>query len=368
MRLVKLTAYLQHNAGDDMMVEQLLNRYPNCLFYGCVPHQKKSTFMEESNYFDENDVYKNKVLGRLNHLINLLTFNKFKDLLYKFVFNLIEKQCKHAITIGGSIYRPTNYETIEERINRENKKRAANGSLYVVSANFGPYDTREFFEAFYSYFKKCSGVVFRDSRSHNLFKDIPQVTWAPDIVLNIPDRIIKINSNVVISVLGLKHHPHLIKYKTTYIKFIVDVCKHIFSLGLNPVLTSFCELEGDMELIDEILTYFNNYDKGKITVYSYNGNTCELIELFSNAKFIIATRFHSMILGIRFSKPLFTIVYELKALNVLEDLANHSWCHMSELANFDPIKVFETGYEAHSYEEYIKKASLQFSQLDKALS
>lgn len=367
MKLIKLSAYLQHNVGDDLMVETLLDRYPDYWFYGCMPHQQKTDKIKNGNYFDVEDVYSNVMLGRLNHLVNCLTGYKRRDCFFRWIFQTIEKFCNTAVTIGGAIYRPVLGETIQERILRENDKHAVNKSLHVIGANFGPFQGNDFLYAFKDYFRTCSSVSFRDSQSYELFSDLDNIQWAPDVVFSTPEGTVTSGKEIVISVIDLSVRPHLAEYKDAYHNFLLEVCKHAIDNDCVPVLTSFCKCEGDEDAISELLQQLDSHYVSKVKCYFYEGNTEEVLDLFRKAGMVIATRFHSMILAMRFGKPLYTISYELKIENVLRDTGSKAWCKLETIAQMNVKDVFADSMSPICVEYYIENADKQFAQLDQAL-
>lgn len=365
MKIIKVSVYLQHNAGDDIMLEQLVERYPNYWFYGCIPGQQKTKKLKKMRYFDITDIIEKT--KRINKIANILTFYKRKDFLRRLVVRYVEKRCVQAVAIGGAIYRPVVGETIEERIKREKNKHLKTGELYVIGANFGPYDSEEFYQAFYKYFSECSGVSFRDSYSYSLFNTIKHIQWAPDVVFGVKSQTIKQQDIAVISIIDLANRPHLKEVKGDYENFIVGMVRVLIERGLTPVLTSFCAYEGDELAIERIFNSLSCVEKEKTEFFYYNGDTARLLALFESAKFVVATRFHSMVLGMRFSKPLFSISYELKMQNVLMDTGSSAWCDIKEIASMCPKQAFELGGTIVDCTSLIQKANMQFAQLDKEL-
>lgn len=368
MKVVKLSAYLQHNVGDDLMVEILLDRYPDYWFYGCIPHQQKTEKMKNSKYFDVTDIYGNVILGRLNHLVNILTCNKRKDCFFRWVFQRVENLCDTAVAIGGAIYRPVPGETIQERISRESNKHAANNSLHVVGANFGPYEDEVFLRAFEDYFKTCTSVSFRDSQSYELFSKLDNIQWAPDVVFAVPEGVVISGNEVVISVIDLSVRPQLAKYKEAYHNFLMEICKHAIDNDYIPVLTSFCKCEGDQDAIAELLYQLDDHYASKVKCFFYDGNTEKVLDLFRRAGMVIATRFHSMILAMRYGKPLFTISYELKSDNVLRDTASKAWCTLETISKMSAKDVFACSIPPICAKKYVENTGRQFAQLDWALA
>lgn len=365
MNIVKMNAYLTHNVGDDLMVEILLNRYPDVKFFGAIPYQEKTVEMEKSNYFDETDI--SRKFGRLNHLVNLITLYRKKNIFMKFIYEILEKNFCCGIIIGGSIYRQSLDEDIQCRMEAEYKKRVHKKPFYVIGANFGPYKDQEFYDAFVEYFKGCENVSFRDRKSYELFSSIQQVQWAPDIVFNIPVGEIDDKMYTLISVIKVDDRPGLCEYKEDYINKIIEICEEAIKRSTKPVLVSFCGSEGDEEAISEILSRMSEQAKRQTESYLYQGDTSAILQLFRNAHMIIATRFHSMILAMRFHKPLYTISYDLKTNNVLDDTLSTAWCEFKELRKITVDEIFEKASTPVEVADYIADAQRQFYALDKLL-
>ncbi len=344
------------------MVELLVDRYPNVCFWGCRGLQKKTRKLSDGSYFDSEDVYSR--WGRLNHLFNLL-FPKHKDIIYCWIFQRIESKCICAVSIGGSVYRQIEGQSIDQRMLLEEGKKVKKAPYYVIGANFGPYFSQNFYNEFHRYFSTCSGVSFRDKKSYNLFNDIPSVQYAPDVVFNVPTGNIEDdNKHVLISVIDLSTRKHLKQYTEVYQKTMVSVCKFFIQAGKTPVLISFCEAEGDGKCVNEIYSLLNQADKTKVVRYYYQGDTEELLEQFRKAHFVVATRFHAMILAMRFKKQLYTISYELKMDNILEETNSIAHCQIADVGNISPEQIFALGAHIVNVDFYIENAARQFSQLD----
>ena len=76
--------------------------------------------------------------------------------------------------------------------------------------------------------------------------------------------------------------------------------------------------EGDEDAIDHLLSLLP--DRSGVSVCCYDGNIPKLLSLLSDATYIIASRFHAMILALSFGKPVFPISYNCKSRHYLEDL------------------------------------------------
>ena len=180
------------------------------------------------------------------------------------------------------------------------------------------------------------GVSFRDYYSYNKFKDIPHVVYAPDVVFNYQtDNSSNVEHRVLfstISLAGRNDNFAIIQYWEVYRKFIQKLAKRYLELGYKITFLSFCEPQGDFYEINEIVkTHDFDCFKDKIEINNYNGNIEESISLIKESEIIVGTRFHSIILGWLFNKPVLPIVYDNKTLQVLKDMNLKNYASLEEL-------------------------------------
>ena len=158
-------AYLTENLGDDLFIKILTDRY------------KKHQFYSISRGF------KNYTKGNLKVYSNPILFDIIEEFkLEKYLSN----KCDLAISIGGSMYME-NEKYIKDYSFGKNK-------YYVLGSNFGPYKTQGYYNKVYDFFKNAEDVCFREEYSYNLFKDLPNVRYASDIVFNLDIKDVK-NTN-----------------------------------------------------------------------------------------------------------------------------------------------------------------------------
>jgi colanic acid/amylovoran biosynthesis protein len=112
-----VNAYLENNLGDDLFFEILQNRYPNQEYY-----------LLSSSY---------KTTNKNVHIIsNEIIIKAIRKLQMK---QIIANKCDINVVIGGSMYMETQ--------NKIPKFSLGKNPYYILGANFGPYKTKEYFNA-----------------------------------------------------------------------------------------------------------------------------------------------------------------------------------------------------------------------------
>ena len=308
---IYVDVYLAKNLGDDLFVHVLANTFPDVEFilnyYG-------------NDYDDFLKKYKNVKKSAYPSGFKIL--NRLKVYDYINDEKRISKEYDALIFLGGSIFREEVYwkELYEQRKKLVNAFQEKKKPVFILGANFGPYDTDEFYNAYQELFKKCYDVCFRESYSYQLFRECKNVRCEKDINFQLPilDSIPKKNK-VVYSIIDPKHKEGLKKYTDQYIQFVEDMIMDNQAQGYENELISFCEAEGDLRIcrtIQEDLLQRNL----RINVYAYTGNIKEVIKKIQESKLIVASRFHANILGLITGTLILPLVYSSKTENVLKDI------------------------------------------------
>lgn len=366
MKSIKLHAYFANNLGDDLMVDILLKRYPQYKFWSDTRTESSRMFLEYPN-FENRDPLCRKY-GRINYLCNLLTFHRKEDFLLHRLFQRKNRKCCCSVYIGGSLFMQAPNETGPQRIAKESKK-LDKTPLFIIGANFGPYHSSDFLESFTTYFRNCEGVTFRDQHSFVLFAQLPNVAMAPDVVLNLPRmQSSQAKQTVIISVIDMQRRVDLREKAEQYENFIREFCSACIDAGKTPVLTSFCEQEGDGIAIKRIWEQLACGIQKKTQIYTYKDNLQEAKELFAGANFVLATRFHAMILALVFGKPFFSISYNEKVKNVLDDLGSDAYCGLDEINTISAKELLCKYAVPTDITEYAHSACQQFEQFDRYMS
>lgn len=366
-KYINIYAYFQQNLGDDLMIDILLKRFENYRFY--TERTVNNPYLLKNKNFISKEACLAKY-GKLSKFINKLPWNKAKESYEIRKLHQIESGCFCSAFIGGSIFVQRDSLTIEDvqwRLNRNNSY-LQQGPLFVIGANFGAYSTDNFREAYESHFRKCAGVSFRDKASYDMFSHIPAVQYASDVVFSLEDlpKGRKDSNEILISVVDITQKYGIEQHVHEYEQLIVDFCKYVLSLGKTPVLMSFCKYEGDEDAIERILAQIGQ-DRSKVNTYFYNGDMQSALQKISDAEFILATRFHAMVLAMKFKKPFYTLSYDLKIKNVMSDLECDLYCEVDKLANISPKDILKYDFNVPNLDRYMSNSKDHFNQLEKFL-
>ena len=308
MTNVLIDAYTRLNLGDDLFVKVLCERYPKEQFTIATRKEYAAPFEAIENLKTAMiPRYIDGILSRLNINYRVSTAIKNKE----------AQNNEATVIIGGSIFiEPTDSQS---HIKKNQELFEQSQQLFILGSNFGPYQSKSFYNAYEKLFSKVKDVCFRDASSYHLFDHLPTVRTAPDVVFSMDTQMIEKMTEgkyVVISVIDLSWRDNLSAYQEDYEQSILQISEKLIEKGYKVLLMSFCKYEGDEEAIERILSQTNSE---YLTKYFYAGNIDESLEVINGSSGVIATRFHSMILGWMFNKPVFPFVYSNKTLNVLND-------------------------------------------------
>ena len=340
---IYLKGYLARNLGDDLFVKTIVERYKTQKFYTI------------SNEFDYNNynylkVYSNSLLYRV--------IRKFK--LEKNLASL----CDISVTIGGSMY----MECADS--DKDKDFRLGKNKHYILGCNFGPYKTEEYFNKVKKAFESAEDVCFREEYSYNLFKDLKNVRYAPDILFSLDTSKVKITNRkrAVISIISCKYKLKE-SYTSDYENKIIELIKYLIDKGYEICLMSFCQKEKDEEEIESILSKCDIETKNKIETYYYRGNIEEALNTLGDSSLVIGSRFHANILAMVLGKPVIPVIYSDKMNHVLEDMkANLKTIDIRQIKDFDVNSITDEDLSKIINIDQERKESLRhFEKLDEIL-
>lgn len=331
-----INAFLEGNLGDDIFVDLLLDRYPNHNFYTL-----SSDYLPTKNLKVFSNEFFIKVIRKLS------------------LKSLFANRCDLSVTIGGSMF-------MEQKGDATRNFSLGKKPYYIMGINFGPYKSQTYFDNIHSYFKDAEDICFREEYSYNLFKDLPNTRWVPDIVFSMDTSNIKITNNkrVVFSIISCSRKIEE-KHTGNYEKKIIQMTKFFINKGYDICYMSFSKREGDENAISSILNKCDEELKQKISVYNYRGNRKEALEELANSQIIVGGRFHANILGMLLGKTIIPMLYSNKTKNVLDNMnfkgkiidirtLNEADLH-EEISDKDLEYKQDIQYEIEHAEEHFKK-------------
>lgn len=354
---VFVRGFFHINLGDDLFLYILAHRYPQHKFHVIINEEYKNVFRDEKNII----VHPYKKIRR--------GFDRFLYNCDKDYYLEIEKKCQVNVVIGGSLFQ----EGLDDIESRKRLSKMPNlNPTFILGANFGPYRTESYRLLVQDYLAKTEDICFRDIYSKKKFPELTNVRYAPDIVLGIKNIISKTKEKkkrVFISMIDcLKRGNNIKEHVNSYENFIVRCISYYGNQGYEIILSSFCKMEGDEEAIYRIIKKLPPANLKQVSILNYSGdNWREIIDSLRQSEKIIASRFHSMILGMAFEVPVLPIAYNKKFEQFLDNFCFSHYCiTISKLENQMPDDIKYLSFKK-SY-DVAEKATSHFKKLDRLLT
>ena len=336
-------AYLCLNLGDDMFVEYLTEKFPQVSF--CV--------LVHPKYAKPFKRIKNIKLHYLLWFFNKLLKKIIKKSLIKY---RIVKKIKNYVYIGGSVFiEPENYEK-DEILQYENG--------FILGANFGPYRNQKFYDLTKEKIIKLKDICFRDSYSYDMFKMLNNVRCAPDVLFGYNKYpAYQKGSGIGISVVELERRKSLSDMTEDYYKTIADFIEICCQQNITVSLYSFCSSEGDSRAVKKI----TELCQAQCRVVSYKGDIVAFLNDMNTNEYIVATRFHAMVIGWCLGKKVFPITYSKKLNNVMHDVNfTGKYWNLLKKEKYDAQRLFEdclTAEPLQGCNDLQKKSDEQFKKI-----
>ncbi|MBY7144644.1 polysaccharide pyruvyl transferase family protein [Virgibacillus sp. NKC19-3] len=358
MKNVMLYAYTYFNLGDDLFIKLIAERYPDTQFMLVAPKAYKHAFKERHNI---RILPSDTIIRRGIHFM-------FKTMgILRFSRPYISKNCDAAVLIGGSLF--IQGQNWRETMKMTKAMPIKGKPFFLLGANFGPFHEQEFYQEHKYLFQHYTDICFRDTYSYELFNDLNHVRVADDIVFHLQKQTTQKSQDdgyIVITVIKPSIRENLSGYDAMYYTKIKDIAIYFMDKGYPVTFMSFCAFEADEEAIIEIMQKISPNYASRITTYAYKYHIDEALRIIARSTFVIASRFHAMILGWVYQKPVFPIVYSDKMKHVMVDLDfNGSYIDMDNVQKLTAEQVYmsmETNSQA--VRAQVKNAEKQFEKLD----
>ena len=296
MKKIYVRAYCQSNLGDDLFVLQLARRFPGTRFYLYAVGEHQRAFRQQSNILLPSTA--DRLRRKLRHTLRLPGKEPFDG-----------QGLDGQAVIGGSIL----WE------NAPVDSSDGTSPCFLIGANCDAAYSDDFRQRLGQSLARLTDCCFRDSHSFSLFRALPNVRWAPDVLFGWkPTQQPQPGAGVGISVVSAKGCFSSASLRQTYFETmaaLIDLCRE---RQIPVTLLSFCRAEGDEEAIREILS--RTADPSYAGQCLYAGDPEAMLDAMNGCKTIVATRFHAMILGWVLGKNVVPVIYSEKQTQVLADV------------------------------------------------
>lgn len=357
---------IEKNIGDDLFIKLICERYPDTVFlisaradYGDLSTISNLEFSSELESFL---VY----TGRVPH-------NLIKRKLYASLGNHFRNKLgkhKAGIMIVGNAFKSFDYEGSSDSEWFSERKRLAD-KFYIISTNFGPYSDERWKEDFVKLFAQCEDVCFRDSKSFGLFPELQNIRYAPDAVFSLGRISNNADDTVIVSVIDcdMNGRPNWLREcRDSYENKLIEIIDLLTQQNYRIVLLNSNDMQDNNAAV-RIQNRVNNDEM--ISIFHYDGNIDDVIQLYKTARAVISTRLHTMILGLLSGIPVFPVVYDEKVEGILKSVGfTEEYADIRKMCDVDPVEVVESfkNYGYYLPDSIIQLANTQFAAVDKYIN
>lgn len=317
---ILLLAYTNRNFGDDMFIYTICKEFPRQTFVLKTLPSYSETLSSLPNLI----LRKRSVIERVYDKVvsKFACFNKI---------NLNTVGVAAVVYVIGGLFDDdeiwANYvgkfgmEKLKNMIweNSFNSKKP----FFLLGCNVTRVTGQEYIDQMNYLFDGLADICFRDKYSYNFFNTLDNTRYAPDIVFNYKCKTVNKDESVLISVWGpltcVEKFPQW-KWAENlwdeYENFLVGIVNQFLNAGKKVTLLALCENEGDktacLRIREKVQT--------ELDIVSYDGNLKKIIGLFEKARFVVGTRFHSVVMALNAGCAIYPIVYESKTEQLLIDI------------------------------------------------
>lgn len=348
-----VSGYWNQNLGDDLFLHLLCQHYPEFQFRIICGHQAFKPLADIKNLDNLPIPLKVKIATKVSALTGFSN-TKLLDELQIHAANKSEAY----VELGGSLFKLPLHGMGHQFFLRQ-KILSLQPDYYVLGSNFGPYYQQLQVGKYSHLFQQMSHVTFRDKYSLNLFSGLTNISWAPDLAFVLDTKPYQQAANyTLISVINpTKRFDHATV--NDYYNFLIRYTSYEIKCGHRVVLMAFCRNEGDLKTANLIKSHVNSQQVSTYVHY----NLTDSLSMIAQAKKVVATRYHAMILGWLFNKPTFVLSYSQKINHVISDIFPQQ--PLAQIANVKQIAPEKVKFDRPlNLKSVIEEAKKQFTATD----
>ena len=368
---VFVVVYAKKNVGDDLFLHILFSRYPDVQF-GLMAPESYQDFV--ASYGNVSLVPAPKmnlwegVVCRLESLLNISIFSR-KAFLHNrraYMSRRLAEGYNGFLHIGGSLFIQQapgigTYELTNTIVPQYFP------DSFIIGCNWGPC----FEDAYRDYYTSkvfpfYKEICFRDRTSYNLFRELKNVRYAPDIVFQYTPQATNLTpKHIGISVINFSKRENLMQAWPSYVSKMSKTITDLHKEGYQITLFSFCKFEGDERAIENITKRLPQGVNVKC-VY-YDGNLNAFLQEYGKMDTMVTLRFHSLVLSLIMGQKICPLIYSNKVTNLLSDIRYEGFsARLSELDRVDLVKEIKEAKKTDiPLEEYAVKARDQFAGFER---
>ncbi len=364
---VFLKLYSEVNLGDDLFLKIILERYPDVRFFLNAKKDYEDIVNKAHNLFvfqGEKQNCKKKMSERIRlRIIRILSPRFYRKNIVK---NIIKNNKKGFdadvfVSIGGSIFMQPKKLPFYADIEYYNIINNKFDKIFYIGCNFGPYTDKKYKIDYTNIFSKATDVCFREKLSWEMFSNLKNARYRPDVVFGLDYSLQeKKQKTVGFSVVSPRNNID----EKSYIQKYVELVSFYQNKGYEVYLFSFCKKQKDEKTINEIIRLLKS--ENNTSRVFYDGNIETFLKVYSSVEKVYCGRFHAMILSMLFNQEIYPIIYSKKMTNVLEDISYRgSFVKIEDFHKINPqdldLKISSNFYDI---KEQKIRSKEQFKKLD----
>jgi len=364
---IHLRAYINGNLGDDLFIRIITNRYPSHFFTIVGPKRYKDSFEDIKNlkWISSDKLAYKFITKGINFVGKIFSVSKLCYFNFNsFLNNKLSKLSELNVLISGSYFIEWNNDKQYLDYYYKNEIVYYKTRPYVIGINFGPYKTDTYKNIHNQLFEYASFLSVRDTKTYKMFEDLNPI-YAPDIVFLYDGLNPSYHEEYFLTISVINYAKAM---EGDYIDKMAEIIDSVVLKGLKVCLLSFCDAEGDSSTINQIIKKMKA-DTSDVKIIKYNEvGVSTIISIMKSSKYVIAGRYHSMILSWLLGLCTIPVCYSPKMENVILDIFPQSvYFNLDNISDLNFEDVIENITPTKLDSSIILQAEKHFEMLDERL-